>query len=177
LEKWDGAQRKKAMDWTEGGNREDLNYLPKAEGKLRNKMLSDLNDDISETKVTPSRLNPITGTKEYLLHRTTHVDDDRHHKNSKNKSLTSWTWDPTFANHWVNASDDPSMEQTMSAWIPEHHIHSYMPTITRTEGGKDFGYEDYKDEGEVMVEPHDIIPHKTKRYGPPASVRPLDNEF
>jgi len=143
LEKnWKKPQIKAAEDWVMGGNREALDKLPPATGDLRNKMLHHLD---GESKF---RVNPQTNEKEYKAYRTAHVDDDSH------KSIvTSWTTDPSFAKYWASNSRSP--QKTLHAWIPENKIHSYLPYIQEK-------HDHEKNEGELLVSPHDVDVYKTQ---------------
>jgi hypothetical protein len=163
LEKWDQKQRTLANKWADSGRREHLNNLPDAKGKLRDKMLNDLKEESSYH----SRVNSKTGKKEHYLHRIAHKDDDIH-TNTDKKELSSWTHDKDFTESWGRSAPKKYQKDLHihSAWIPEEHIHSYIPTITRTENGSDFGWEDGKEEGEVMIKPHNVNIHTTEKLAP-----------
>lgn len=159
LEKWTGSQRKSISDWADSGMREHLDKVPEAKGKLRQAMMSDLDKDMDTSMYSSGkRINPQTNKPEYLLHRSMHKDDNLH-----NSNLTSWTHSQSFADYWGKYGQDPKSMRVVSAWIPQDAIHSYVPTITRTEGGADFGYGDYKDEGEILVKPHKLNIHNISR--------------
>jgi hypothetical protein len=50
--------------------------------------------------------------------------------------------------------EDFKLHQVVSSWIPEHHIHSYLPNVINPNHEK-------IQEQEVIVEPHNIQPDKT----------------
>jgi hypothetical protein len=136
LEKnWKGPQVKAVENWADTGNRSHLSKLPAATGKLRENMLGKLNMESS------SRLNPKTNEKEYKVYRAAHIDDNTH-----NNKLTSWTVAPSFAHYWAN-NGGPETQKVMHAWVPEKHVHSYLPYIQEK-------HKQAKDEGELLVNPH-----------------------
>lgn len=158
LEKWTGDQRRKADNWVYSGDRSMLSDLPEAEGNLRTKMLEDMTSDMQPgVKESHSRINPSTGKKEFFLYRAKRPYDDRH-----NSKLTSWTIHPNFAKYWsgiMSNIDGYKPVHIVGAWIPDDMIHSYMPTVSRTEAGAELSSDNLnsvKDEGEVIVKPHKI---------------------
>lgn len=159
LEKnWTPKHKQLADKWAEGGIRKDLNKLPTASGKLRSKMLSDLHQNAQE-----HRVNPETGHKEYKMFRA--MPEGGHENDFHSKNKTSWTLDPGFAHYWAHNGQTPLPDmseeeradfkphQVVSSWIPEHKIHSYLPSVLPPNHEK-------IEEKEVIVEPHDIKPHK-----------------
>lgn len=142
LEKnWKAPQIKTAEKWVMNGQRADLNKLPAATGKLRNDMINHLG------KESESRIHPTTGEKEYKVFRGAHMADDSH-----NDQVTSWSTSPSFAHEWSQHVD--GSPKVMQAWVPEKHIHSYLPYIQEKHGHE-------KNEGEMLVHPHEMNIERT----------------
>lgn len=175
LEKnWTPKHKQLANKWVEDGFRKDLNKLPKASGKLRTQMLGDIHRDAQE-----HRINPDTGHKEYKMFRA--MPEGGHENDFHSKNKTSWTLDPKIAHRWAENNgqnynprwneedirDNHEQYQIVEQWVPEHLIHSYLPSVM------DQTHENLK-EKEVIVEPHNIKPNniwagptletKLKRY-------------
>lgn len=143
LEKnWKKPQIKAMSEWVDTGNREHLDKLPEAKGKLKNDMLGTLRSH------SESRVNPITKETEHKAYRAA-----QHADNTHNDKLTSWTTSPQHAKYWAGLNEDAS--KIMHAWIPEKHIHSYLPHVQEKEG---HGI----DEGEMLVKPHEFNIDKVK---------------
>jgi hypothetical protein len=149
LEKnWKAKDIKAVNNWGETGMRNHLNKLPAATGPLRDKMIQSLGMDSN------SRINPKTNEKEYKLHRAAHLKDESH-----GKQLSSWTPNLEAAHHYTDTLSSGSNEprKLLHAWVPEKHIHSYLPPVQK-EHGMTHGPEgdDISKEQEVLVHPHEF---------------------
>lgn len=146
-------QQKHSMvfDWGEAGDPSVKENTPAASGRLRSSMLNHLD------KRTQFRINPDTNEKEYRLFRAATTKDNRHAANR-----TSWSTDPGFCLYWAStqrpAPNEPLSQEhvehgknwrIMAAWVPEKHIHSFLPPIQRQ-------LKSDKEEGEAVVEPHKV---------------------
>jgi hypothetical protein len=150
LEKnWSSKHVNSVGQWAETGLPKHIKKVPSAKGDLKDQMMSELQNH------TDFRINPKTKEKEYKLYRAAAVGNNNH-----TKQQTSWTAAPDFANYWAHIQGNPMGEakvpfQTMHAWIPEKHIHSYLaPTL------KNMGHEKWG-EHEVLVHPHNVNIDKT----------------
>lgn len=139
VKNWEPKHIGQVEDWAESGIRRHLADLPPAQGKLRESMLKDLSSH-------QSRIHPETGEKEYKVYRAIKSGDDSH-----TNRLTSWTIHPHFAAEWSNYAPQP---QVLEAWVPEKHVHSYLPTVQTQHNHE-------KNEGELLVHPHDVNISKT----------------
>lgn len=151
LEKWSGKHIDRAVDWVERGMHESLDDLPKAKGLMRRSMLKDLELDIDKLNKVPGlqrRVNPETGEKEYLLHRTQSIMPSG---KAQRQQPRSWSADEGFCHYWGSYN---KTTRIISAWIPEKHIHSYLPTAARIEQGPVNDWA--KNEHEVLVAPHKL---------------------
>lgn len=144
----------KIRNWVHSGMRDHLKDVPELEGRQKQKSLNMISQQ------TKSRINEKTGEKEHLLYRAA-PEKTPHWKDS----LTSWTTDNGMAHYWGSNQNDMHQEAHESgdkdymesvgephkvhfAWIPEKHIHSHVNSVIGE------GHE--KNEGEVLVHPHDI---------------------
>lgn len=136
LEKnWKPQDKKTAIKWSDSGLRDHINKLPRASGKLRKKMLADI-----QSNALKHRINPNTGKREYLMFRA--VPENGHKSDFHSKNRTSWPLNPHFAHYWAHLNQTPPKDvvdeeelkgfvphQVMEAWISEDHVHSYILTI------------------------------------------------
>lgn len=147
LEKWDKKQRASVSEWVDSGMKNHLDNVPPAKGDLRAEMISDMGER------TQSRVNKDTGEKEHLMHRTVDHKDDMKYDN-----LSSWTTDKSFLHYWASLAHTDAKSNLHSAWVPEKHIHSFVPTVHSK-----YSEYDETDEGEVLVKPHDFNIHNTEQ--------------
>lgn len=136
IKNWTKAHKNLAAGWAEGGHRPNLDAIPKASGKLRNSMLSEMSSS-GEHRINDA------GEKEHKLYRAAPISDKYHETQN-----TSWTQEPDFARHWAKFGDEKDKMHVMHAWVPEKHIHSFLPTVLRPMNS------DQTDEQETIVQPH-----------------------
>lgn len=165
VKNWSPKQQKDMVfGWGEYGNPQHKDTIPPTSGKLRSDMLNHLEN---RTKV---RVNPDTGEKEYRLFRA-HTANDQRHQTER----TSWSTHPDFCLYWADINrrnpaqtyhsnsqrdEDIAQEkkygkyQVSAAWVPEKHVHSFLPPLQVKHGSE-------KEEGEAIVSPHDVKIDKT----------------
>ena len=160
IKSWTPKQQKDMVfGYGEAGSETVRDSIPPASGKMRSNMMTHLQNR------TKSRINPETGEKEYRLFRAHTSKDDRY-----KTQRSAWSTDPDMCLYWADVNRyDPNKEyfhprqkaedaaeekkygkyQISAAWIPEKHIHSYLPPLQDK-------YQSEKEEGEALVMPHDI---------------------
>lgn len=152
------------FSWGECGDEEARDTIPPASGELRSTMIAHLSNR------TKSRVNPETGEKEYRLFRA-HASKDKRHETHR----SSWSTHPDFCLYWADINrhnpnrkfyhPDQKAEsiakekkygkyQVSAAWIPEKHIHSFLPPLQNK-------HKSEKEEGEALVLPHSVNIDKT----------------
>jgi hypothetical protein len=121
--------------WQQSGKRKYRNLIPRIDGKAREKALKLLSSNSEQT-----RLDPVTGHYEFLLHRGSHFTK------KELKSLTSWTFNREVANsfrdnYFESTGKEAHLEST---WIKEDQIHS-LPDVYLSSSP-------WSDESEVIVD-------------------------
>ena len=151
---WTDDEEKQAIEWINRGTREHLDNLREAGGSLRMEMMNSLRDDLSSSGVK-DHTKLINGEPHYLAHR--YVDTNNNNVDKHKNDLSSWSINNNFTDYWHymnhDDTDTQNSKKIYSAYIPASQIHSYMPHIARKHGNE-------KDEGEIIVKPHDIKMHK-----------------
>ncbi len=145
----------KLSTWTSGASPQARNSLPPMEGAAREKALHKLS---GKTKVRVGE----DGGRQYLLHRGMSKDESRNCVNGcstfgkgtiNHDQHSSWTPNKKIASHFGKEHGGG----TVSAWIPESHIHN-IPSIygaTSFPGDSEsfVGPQSHRDEHEVVVKP------------------------
>lgn len=135
-----------SKEWVrEVSNRENL---PRHEGPVRFRAINRL------FAQTQHRRNPNTGDLEFLLHRGMSVVEHGAHHAGKIDKKTSWSTRPDIAHNFaVDYSDDEYDQDgsVVSAWIPAKQMHHFAFME-----GHDPDVREMRDEGEVIVNPHNI---------------------
>jgi len=143
-----GRQLPIVQDWTmrNKGNvrREQIKreQIPKLEGPARIRGLHKL------SSMTQSRINPNTKEREFLLHRGASQDEINAHKVGKIDTRTSWSPLKDTAEDFAEGHNG----SIMSAWIPEKYVHHIPNAI----GHDKTPHEQFKNEHEVIVSPHEL---------------------
>lgn len=143
------------LDWVINGGFRKRHEVPPMSPEARLRALHKLH---SHTTV---RKNPLTGEREYLLHRGIHPRESLSALKNPNvvehSGKTSWTPDKDIAD-WFGSN-----KKTLSAWISESKIHSIpRQVVDLNQYGDDQGespVDNYRDEYEVIVNPH-----RSERY-------------
>ena len=148
------------VDWVSGNDTQAREDLLPTTGAGRKRGLNKLRS------VTQTRKNPRTGGIEYLLHRgmgnkeaNLHQQGGEAHDTMSIK--TSWTPHKSVAHefaHEYTMHGDESTGHVISAWIPEHKIHS-MPYMF----GNDPHVHEFRNEHEVVVAPHTLNIHSIQK--------------
>jgi hypothetical protein len=143
VKNWTDNHIGQVEEWADSGMRQHLKGLPAATGQLRQRMLNDMHSLKEHPAVKlQHRINADTGESEFKLYRAIKDNSDPYKRKT---GLTSWSTHPSFAAEWSkHLGDNP---QVLEAWIPEKHIHSYLPTVQVEHGHE-------KNEGEVLVNQH-----------------------
>jgi len=144
--------RSKIEKWTlgaEGSTRD----VPRIKGHARTRALMKL---AKKTKVKTNE----DGTKSYLLHRG--MSENEHGNSVKKNSVehdknTSWSPHPHVAHTWGYKYKG----HATSAWVHENDIHHVPQQIGLKGKGNKIGESKYKNEHEVIVNPHKSVINDT----------------
>lgn len=146
----------RAQNWVVSENQVTReHFVPKHEGPIKFRALNKLSN------YTKSRKNPETGELEFLLHRGMHENELERHENKIVTNKTSWTPHLGVAADFAKDYSDVGAEPThvVSAWIPAKHMHSFPFMM-----GYDPHIQGYKNESEVIVDPHKINIHGIEHW-------------
>lgn len=174
------VKRKVTENWTMGHGDVSREEVPRMEGNDRTRAIHRLHS------LTPSRRNPDTGEREFLLHRG-QTAADAANQDIGHQGKASFTPIPKkaadFAKQGVIDLDNNNFEHldedhpflskfgnVYSAWVPESKIHSIPnqwgsdvyenPNEAKGLPGRQFRY----DEHEVIIDTHGLNLHQVNKY-------------